>query len=736
MKETPIFKDLVFVGGGHSHALVLRKWAMNPLPGVRITLVSPQTMTPYSGMLPGLISGHYSFAQTHIDLVKLSLWANIRFIQDSVTGIDTETNTLQLKNHPAIEFDLVSIDIGSTPNQQIEGSAEFAIPIKPISGFYQRWKLIQQKAQQAKIKSLSVVGGGAGSVEVIMAIAFNLKSVDSSLQYHLVTSSEHILSGYNRSVVNRVKQQFKQMDIKIHTSSRVKKLSQGVIHCHNADSIKTDEIIWCTQASGSHWLKNSPLECDDAGFMKVRQTLQSLHYDHIFAAGDIANMVADPRPKAGVYAVRQAKTLFDNLRAVLLNQSLADYKPQGGFLSLLALGDKQATGSKSFFSFSGDWVWRWKDSIDVKFMNQFHQLPILSMSSNITIYPELIDDAEKTEQHDPLKRCAGCGAKIGADILQQALNEVLGEKYYQPQDAVQISQQAEIIYQSVDALKAPIQDPWLFGKIAVNHALSDLYAMNLKPESAQVLISLPYAGSKVQKRQLKTLIQGISTQLDTLQCRFIGGHTSEASELSVGLVVNGVQDKKPLFHKQGLNPGDKLVLSKPLGTGVILAAAMQDECEGDIFNQAVSSMLQSNDEAAKVLSKLNIKACTDITGFGLLGHLNELCLASDCAVSLNLNAIPFLPGVEALALKNIKSSLYSQNRQIFKTMEWPGSITQQARFNLLFDPQTSGGLLAGIPSNIYAELGHDFHHQFYTIGKVNMPNDSTLKIRIEEREGT
>ena len=732
MKDTPIFKDLVLVGGGHTHALMLRKWAMNPLPGVRITLISPQTMTPYSGMLPGLIAGHYSFAQTHIDLVKLSLWANIRFIQDSVTAIDVETNTLELQNRPAIEFDVVSIDIGSTPNQQIDGSAKFTTAVKPISDFYQRWNFIQEQAQQNKIKSLAVVGGGAGSIEVIMAIAFKLKQSNSSIQYHLVTAADEVLPGYNRSVIKRVKQQLEKYHINIHTSIRVNKLSQGMIHCQNAAPVSADEIIWCTQASGSTWLQKSKLKCDDAGFMKVRQTLQSMHYNHIFAAGDIANMVADPRPKAGVYAVRQAPVLFHNLRAILLNQSLVEYKPQDGFLSLLALGEKQATGSKSLLSFSGDWVWRWKNSIDVKFMNQFHQLAVLSMPSGAMINPQLIEDEEKTEQHDPLKRCAACGAKIGANILQHVLNEVMGEAYYQPRDAVQINRDAQIIYQSVDALKTPIQDVWLFGKIAVIHALSDLYAMNLKPESAQVLISLPYASQKVQKRQLKALMQGITMQLDSLQCRFLGGHTSEASELSVGLVVNGVQQQKQLFHKQGLNPGDKLVLSKPLGTGLILAAAMQAKCDGEIFNQAINSMLQPNDQAATILSKLNVKACTDVTGFGLLGHLHELCLASSCAANLNLNAIPLLPGAEALALKNIKSSLYSQNRKALETLKWPDSITQQARFNLLFDPQTSGGLLAGIPAEDYAKLDKHFHQQFYTIGEVVAVDNSEPRIRIED----
>lgn len=731
MISAPIFKELVLVGGGHSHALVLRRWAMKPLAGVRLTLISPQTMTPYSGMLPGLIAGHYGFEQTHIDLVKLSLWANVRFIQDKVTAIDAEAKILTLENRPEIEFDVVSIDTGSTPNQSIEGSAQYSTSVKPISDFYARWKLIEERARQQKINSLAVVGGGAGSVEVILAAASKLHKTHPTLQFHLITGADDILSGYNRAVITRVKRQFDKYHISLHNSARVTHLSEGTIYCQQGEPILADEIIWCTQASGASWLQKSQLDCDDDGFMKVRQTLQSLRYDYVFGAGDIANMLAHPRPKAGVYAVRQAPILLANLQAVLLDKKLVDYKPQDGFLSLLALGEKKATGSKSFFSFSGDWVWRWKDSIDRKFMQKFHQLPPLTMSSSATVNQRLIDGDEQTEQHDPLKRCAGCGAKIGTKVLQQVLDEVLGKGHYQPQDAVQISNNSEIIYQSVDAIKSPIQDPWLFGQIAVSHALSDLYAMNLRPDSAQVLITLPYASQTIQKRQLKMLMQGIFMQLDALQCRFLGGHTSEAAELSVGLVVNGTQQQAALFHKQGLMPGDKLVLSKPLGTGVILAAGMQGLCDGEVFNQAISSMLQANAQAAKLLSELDVQACTDVTGFGLLGHLYELCQASACAATLKLNAIPLLAGAEALAEKNIKSSLYTQNRQTLEAITWGENVIQNPRFDLLFDPQTSGGLLAGIPAKNYDELDKSFHRLFYTIGEVTPWVGSMPQINID-----
>ncbi len=729
MTSSPVFKDLVLIGGGHSHALVLRQWAMDPMPGVRITLISPQVLTPYSGMLPGLIAGHYRFEQTHIDLVKLSLWANIRFLQEKVTGIDPEAKILKLENYPDIEFDVVSIDIGSTPDLRIEGAAEFTTPVKPISEFYCRWQLIQEQAHQQQIKSLAVIGGGAGSIEVILAMAYKLKSSDLSLNYHLVTAADKILPNYNRIVRHRVIKQLQRYQIIVHTSSRVEKVSQGSIHCQKLQLINADEIIWCTQASGSSWLKQSPLECTDTGFIKVRQTLQALHHEHIFAAGDIAEMLENPKPKAGVYAVRQAPILFHNLKAILLDQPLRGYKPQDDFLSLLALGKKTAAGSKYFLGFYGDWVWHWKDSIDRKFMAQFQQLPELSMLKQTAVNPKLIAEDEKTEQHEPAKRCAGCGGKIGASLLQQVLDEVLGNNAYSPKDAVQINQKNEIIFQSVDAIKSPFLDAWLFGRITVNHALSDLYAMNLAPGSVQLLITLPYAGQTIQKRQVKLLIQGVASQLEKLQCRLLGGHTSEAGELSIGIVANGTASEQT-FHKHGLKPGDRLVLSKPLGTGVILAAAMQNQCEGKTYNAALESMLKANNQAARLLSKLNVKSCTDVTGFGLAGHLQELCMASCCAAKVQLNNIPLLSGAEMLADQNIKSSLYSQNRTMIADLKLDKNINSKAKFDLLFDPQTSGGLLAGIPAETYKKLDNNFHQSFYTIGEVCQPDELHAWIEI------
>jgi selenide,water dikinase len=718
MKSSPVFKDLVFIGGGHSHALALRQWAMKPLPGVRITLISPQIMTPYSGMLPGLLAGHYHFEQTHIDLQKLALWADVRYIQDQAIDIDPVSNIIHLQNHPPVAFDVCSIDIGSTPNQTIPGAAAFTTPVKPINHFYHRWQQIQQHARQQQIRSIAVVGGGAGSVEVILAMAYKLDlSVGHPVSFHLLTSADKVLANYHPVVRKRVNRQLKQYGIHVHTGFKVNRVSKNTLHGSNQQSLHADEIIWCTQARGAEWLKSTALDCDDSGFIAIRPTLQSRSFDHVFAAGDIATLLDNPHPKAGVYAVRQAPVLFHNLRAQLLKQPLKHYRPQSDFLSLLALGEKTAAGSKFFFGFYGDWVWRWKDSIDRKFMAQFHQLPERQMPADLSVADTLIEPEEKDAQHQPEKRCHGCGGKIGAPLLQNAITAMDNQKGYAPKDAVAINSEGQVIYQSVDWIKSPVSDPWLFGRIVVNHALSDLYAMNIKPDSAQVILSLPYAGEKIQQRELSGLLQGISEQLKQQHCRLLGGHSAEAQEMSAGLTVNGLP-QSPLFHKAGLQAGDKLVLSKPLGIGIILAAAMQNRVDGESYAQAIDIMLQSNQEAATLLAKLGVKACTDVTGFGLYGHLLEMCQASACRAHVFLDKLPLIASVKQLAEQKTHSSLFSQNVKMAGQAVRTADMIANPLLAVMFDPQTSGGLLAGIPQNHYPSQHDTFHQQFFTIGEV------------------
>ncbi len=700
MNGAPAFKDLVFVGGGHSHALVMRMWAMKPLPGVRLTLISPQAMTPYSGMLPGLVAGHYDFEQTHIDLVRLCHWAGVRWIRGEVTAIDPERRRLSLAGRPDIEYDLVSIDIGSTPDRGIPGSEEYTTPIKPISEFHARWQAMLERLDD--LSRIAVVGGGAGSVEIALSMVHRIQAAGHRVDLHLVTAADEPLAGYSQAVRRRAQRQLDDYGITVDRGFRVDRVEPGRLHAADGRELEADEIIWCTQAGAASWIADSGLKTDARGFLSVRPTLQALDHDDIFAAGDIADMVTSPRPKAGVYAVRQGPVLFHNLRARLLGERLKPYRPQDGFLSLLALGDKTATGMKPLpgglsFSVSGDWVWRWKDHIDRKFMRMFHELPPMVMPRcSLDPDPRLIDDAERDQEHDPRIRCAGCGGKIGGDILRGVVEQIQGDGY-RPEDAVPLSEQPLKLYQTVDAIKAPFDDPWLFGRIATRHALGDLDASGLRPHSAQVLAGLPHAGERLQRRELRALMQGVLQELERAGCRFLGGHSAESAEVSLGLALQGVAGEGGSWSKSGMQPGDLLILSKPIGSGVLFAAAMQARLDGRDHERLIDGLLQPHDAALQVLQAADVHACTDVTGFGLFGHLLELCEASGCDARIELGQVPLYPGALTLSREGVRSSLYPNNRRADAALKAAGGL-DDARLALLFDPQTCGGLLAAVPA--------------------------------------
>ena len=170
-----------------------------------------------------------------------------------------------------------------------------------------------------------------------------------------------------------------------------------------------DEVFWVTQASAQAWPGQSGLACDDGGFIQVSDTLQSVSHPNVFAVGDCATMINHPRPKAGVYAVRQGKPLFENVRALVLNHSLRNYRPQSKFLSLISTGPKQAVASRNGFSAEGEWVWRWKDFIDRRFMQRFADLPAMNIQPVNTLQAEFDD-----QMH-----CGGCGSKVSGDLLAE-----------------------------------------------------------------------------------------------------------------------------------------------------------------------------------------------------------------------------------------------------------------------------------------------------------------------------
>ena len=417
-EPTELRRDLVLVGGGHSHALALRMLAMKPVAGLRVTLVSPASHTPYSGMLPGLVAGHYSFEETHIDLVRLCQWAQVRFIAAEVTALDTARRNLSLAGRPPLEYDLVSLDIGSQPElDSVPGARSHAVPVKPVAGLWQRWLKLRDRVQArdaGREHRIAVVGGGAGSVELAMGMANSLG--DAVVAIDLWCGAPEILQGYNRRAREAVMRALVRQGVEVHLDARVERVEAGVLVLARGERAAFDELFWCTGAAAAPWIAESGLPTDDRGFLAVRDTLQSLEDDRVFAAGDIATQVNHPRPKAGVYAVRQGPVLAANLRAFMLDRPLREYRPQRRFLSLVSLGERRAVADKGMLAAEGPWVWRWKDRIDRQFMARFEHLPGQMARVGHDRLPEL--------PSPEAVHCGGCGAKIAGDALSEVLRSL------------------------------------------------------------------------------------------------------------------------------------------------------------------------------------------------------------------------------------------------------------------------------------------------------------------------
>lgn len=378
-------KKLVLIGGGHSHAIALKKLGINPLSNVELTLISDVVKTPYSGMLPGYIAGFYSFDQCHIDLPSLAEFAQAKLYIDSAIGLDLEKNQVICKNNTSIPFDILSIDIGSTPTTlTIPGAIKYTIPVKPISQFLQYWdQLIQEIKQnpQEKIR-LAIVGGGAGGVELALNIHSHLTQIYqqfnqplNQLELHLIHSGNRLLSERHPSLSQKVETILNNRNIHVHLNQTVNQIQQNqikIISCISGLTLECDRIFWVTQASASPWIQQTGLTTDQRGFILVNHYLQSISHPQVFAAGDIATMVNYSRPKAGVFAVRQGQPLFNNLKRSLQEKTLKPFIPQQEFLILIGTGDQKAIASKGGLNLGPySLFWRWKDYIDQKFMKQF-----------------------------------------------------------------------------------------------------------------------------------------------------------------------------------------------------------------------------------------------------------------------------------------------------------------------------------------------------------------------------
>lgn len=711
MLSFPIVKDLVLVGGGHSHVLLLRMLGMKPIPGLRITLVSPDYLTPYSGMLPGVVAGHYTAEDIHIDLIPLCRFAGAEFIQARVEDIDPYAQRVEIQGRPGLEYDALSVDIGITPSLDIPGAADHVIPVKPIGEFLNRWQRFLERLETGQVSSVAVVGAGAGGVELMLAIHEHIRTKTSAKpDMHLIAASNVILPGYHPDVQVRIRQHLLERNIEIHLGARVSGVTQSAVLNDFGGEVLADEVFWVTSAASQSWLGKTGLELDDAGFIAIKPTLQSTNFDSVFAVGDIAQSSEHPRPKAGVFAVRQGPILYQNIRRYLLGQKPKPYKPQTQFLSLVSTGGRRALATKGRYCAEGGWVWRWKDWIDQRFMSKFRDLPQMKTEPRKGLLAEL----------DEQMRCGGCGSKVSAGLLSEVLKNAGINTASLDDAATYEPPTGKVMLHTVDTFKAFTADTFTFARIAVHHALSDIYAMGGDPVTALAIMTVPYGTPRKIRATLEQLVAGSREALAEEAVALVGGHTTEGAEMSLGFAVNGVATRSELMQKQGLVPDQCLILTKALGTGAVLAADMQHRAKGSWVQSALRSMDQSNRDAARIFTQHGVVACTDVTGFGLAGHLLEMLKASKCSAVINVESLPCLSGaVECLNDLRIKSTLHDGNKAACI------DVTTIAHPNMpmVFDPQTSGGLIAAVNQDDRDEVLVALHEAGYDascqIGRVS-----------------
>jgi selenide, water dikinase len=299
--------------------------------------------------------------------------------------------------------------------------------------------------------------------------------------------------------------------------------------------------------------------------------------------------------------------------------------------------------------------------------------------------------------------CAGCGSKVGHTVLSAALERLRAENsdasdsisYGDDAALIEYPPEAKIVT-SVDHFKAFIEDPYLFGAVTATHCLSDVYAMGAEVHNALASVTLPYSMKAHYGDILYELLAGAYSVLRKDNAALVGGHTAEGEDFFFGLTVNGVFTGE-VIPKRGGVAGDVLILSKAIGTGVLLVGDQLRITRGPWLRAAFDSMLESNREAAGIFREYDARSMTDITGFGLVGHLLEMVQESEFRARVDIESIPLLTGTLGLSDSGLRSTLYPENIRVESDITNLGDFQMHPRYPLLFDPQTSGGLLAMIP---------------------------------------
>src|SRR6056300_1451653 len=676
IEEIPITNDLVLIGGGHSHLLVLMKLSKRPIKGNRITLITNEIDTPYSGMIPGYIEGIYSWRDSHIDLCRLCLKLNVRFIHAEVERVSAYNKEIYFKDRPKIKFDVLSINTGiQSNNSDIKGAAKYCLPVKPIS------KLANNFLNKiTNYKSIAFIGGGAGSVELALAIKKRFLNINQEIKITLISGKRGLLSAFPQKTKLISQETLKKFKIDIIEYNRVLEVTPKQIILSDKSILRIDKAILSTNSMTPKWLTRSDILLTRDNYILVNKSFQT-NYKYVFASGDVIDFDNQNLKKAGVFAVRSGKPLAVNIKKFIIGKNLLEYKFNKNYLALIGTSKASAIATKYNLTFNSKFFFYLKSYIDKRFIKKFSDFRI-----------------RKITDENNFMQCKGCAAKVPLNALRKALPQ---EIVSTSEDAVSVPNYPDL-FQTVDMINSIITDPFILGKIAANHSISDLVSVNSQITSAMMILQLPFSKTEINSRDLEQVLLGAKEIFKLVDCPLIGGHTMIGKDKDpvIGFSILGQKQNKmeSIKNRRNIKTKDLLILTERIGSGLIFAGINNYLIDSHFQIDVIKQMIKGNINFGKICNQLNILSMTDITGFGLANHLLNLIKRDNSKTGLTIypNKIPLFEGVNECINKNIKSSLFESNYDIAQK-DIIYKRDKSKIDNIIYDPQTVGGIAFIIP---------------------------------------
>ena len=726
-EEIQINNDLVLIGGGHSHIILMMELSKKPIQGNRITLISNEIDTPYSGMIPGFIEGIYNWRETHIDLYKLCFKLNIRFIHSEVLEISAINKEIILKQRPKIKFDVLSINTGiKSNNKTIKGALKYCVPVKPISKLSDNF-LTEIK----KNNNIAFIGGGPASVELALGLQKRFKNKKSNFKISIITGKNGLLSSFPPKTRKVAKQTLQNTQINVIEKVEVIEVKKDKLLLSNKTKLKIDKSILSTNAMPPEWIKKSDIILNPDNFIIVNDKFQT-NYNYIFAAGDVVDFNNQNLSKSGVYAVRSGKPLSKSIRGFIQKKTPVPYKFNKNYLSIIGLSNGLAIATKYNFTFTSRFCFLLKKIIDQQFVKKFNNLSVKKYS-NFSDLLKIFYKLKKTNTNIPSYRmqCRGCAAKVDFNALKNTLPKNIINT---SEDAINIKDYPNL-YQSVDMINSIVSDPYLLGKIAANHAISDVIAVNSKLISALMILQLPFSNTEINSRDLEQVTAGANDVFKLTGCSISGGHTMIGKDKDPVIGFSVMGEKKTIISNKipnKLKINDILILTEKIGSGIIFSGINNDIIDSYYQIEVLNQMSEGNINFSRISDKLKTLSMTDITGFGLANHLLNLIKRDSGKTGLTIypDKIPLFNGVKEALSKKVRSSLFDKN---FNTAQKDLVYNRDTKLidEILYDPQTVGGLAFIIPREEKVNQIKILKENKINFTEIGFVNNLDNKIRIK-----